>query len=275
MKKFITAKLILSFIMVLISASISNANPTQRCENQTEFFTPLATLFIDNATNPPVQKLCIHLDKARIYNKIDGNESEVIRQLNIIIRISNNQTPDNISQGAADVFIAESQRLILLLGGSIVPPDGLPADPGEAGKATIEGIDSDGDGVRDDVQIFIAQMWPESERTQAMMTMGAKQMQHQLVIAHDKTLARAHVDGMGEGHLQYLCFGYMEWTYEIDGYKSLVDELRPQILNTWDRRDRYTLFGKQLSGMATDHGPNIPFKKGKPYCDFDPAILPN
>lgn len=40
-----------------------------------------------------------------------------------------------------------------------VPPEleaVLPPDPGEAGKATLEGIDSDGDGVRDDIQRYIA-----------------------------------------------------------------------------------------------------------------------
>jgi len=37
----------------------------------------------------------------------------------------------------------------------------LPADPGEAGKQTLLGIDSDNDGVRDDVQIAIARHYPE------------------------------------------------------------------------------------------------------------------
>jgi hypothetical protein len=36
-----------------------------------------------------------------------------------------------------------------------VDPFRLPPDPGEAGKATLEGIDSDGDGARDDVQRWI------------------------------------------------------------------------------------------------------------------------
>lgn len=37
----------------------------------------------------------------------------------------------------------------------------LPPDPGEAGKATIAGIDSDNDGVRDDVQRLLAVRWPQ------------------------------------------------------------------------------------------------------------------
>lgn len=37
----------------------------------------------------------------------------------------------------------------------------LPPDPGEAGKATLVGIDSDDDGVRDDVQIAIYERYPD------------------------------------------------------------------------------------------------------------------
>lgn len=266
-----------SLILVLFSSSLAYANPTQRCDNANaiEFFAPLAQLVISNAGTPPVERLCIHLDKARIYNKIDGNESEVIRQLNIFIRITNNQTPENFSQAASDAFIAEAERLIVLLGGNPVPPGELPPHPGAAGKATLEGIDSDNDGIRDDLQIFIAETWPDSERMQEMMTMGVKNWQNQLVMAHDKALARANVDGMGPSQHLYLCYGYIDWKYGVNGYDELIDVLTPQVLNTWERRDRDILFGKQLSGLATDHGRHIPSKKGEPYCDFDPDILPN
>ena len=40
---------------------------------------------------------------------------------------------------------------------SIILPDGdiIPEDPGEIGKETLAGIDSDSDGVRDDIEVFI------------------------------------------------------------------------------------------------------------------------
>ncbi len=268
MKKFIPIKLIMAFMVIMFSHSVAYANPTQRCDNAKakEFFAPLAQLFIDNAGNPPVENLCTHLDKARIYNKINGNESEVIRQLNIVIRISTNQAPDNLSQGASDAFIAEAERLIGILGENL----GLPPHPGEAGKATIEGVDSNENFLRDDLEIFIAESWPDSPRTRAMMIMGAKHMQKTLLVAHDRDLVRAHMND----NRQFLCFGYMDWTYGIDGYDELIDDLTPQLLNTWDRRDRYTLFGKQLSGMVGE-GTSIPFKKAKRFCDFDPDTLSN
>ena len=43
----------------------------------------------------------------------------------------------------------------------------LPADPGEAGKATLAGIDADRDGVRDDMQRQIVFLFPDSEKKRA------------------------------------------------------------------------------------------------------------
>lgn len=45
--------------------------------------------------------------------------------------------------------------------------DWLPPDPGEAGKSTIEGLDSDGDCVRDDIERVIAELLPYSNQVMA------------------------------------------------------------------------------------------------------------
>lgn len=47
----------------------------------------------------------------------------------------------------------------------------LPPHPGEAGKQTLLGIDSDNDGVRDDVQIAIARHYPEPEDEKARLAL--------------------------------------------------------------------------------------------------------
>lgn len=49
--------------------------------------------------------------------------------------------------------------------------DGLPPDPGEAGKQTLLGIDSDQDGVRDDVQRFIALHYYKSDDEKARLAL--------------------------------------------------------------------------------------------------------
>lgn len=51
---------------------------------------------------------------------------------------------------------------------------GLPPDPGEAGKATLQGIDADSDGVRDDVQRFIKASYPNSLPQRRAATQIAK-----------------------------------------------------------------------------------------------------
>src|SRR2546430_1155332 len=53
-----------------------------------------------------------------------------------------------------------SQRDLLHVDRNFLFPRGFPADPGEAGKRTLEGIDSDRDGLRDDVQRWIFARYP-------------------------------------------------------------------------------------------------------------------
>ena len=54
---------------------------------------------------------------------------------------------------------------------------GLPPDPGEAGKATIDGITTNPKGVRDDVYRFIHENWPDSERAREVLYQVAKSKQ--------------------------------------------------------------------------------------------------
>jgi hypothetical protein len=60
----------------------------------------------------------------------------------------------------------ELSRLAITTRSTTIPPD-----PGEAGKATLEGVDSDHDGLRDDVQREIMFLAPESEKMR--MALGA------------------------------------------------------------------------------------------------------
>ncbi|QPJ60770.1 MAG: hypothetical protein G3M70_02240 [Candidatus Nitronauta litoralis] len=62
----------------------------------------------------------------------------------------------------------------------------LPPDPGEAGKATLLGIDSDNDGVRDDIQRYIELTYPESAKTRAALRQYAKAANDALENAEDK-----------------------------------------------------------------------------------------
>jgi hypothetical protein len=64
---------------------------------------------------------------------------------------------------------------------------GLPPDPGEAGKATLQGIDADSDGVRDDVQRFIKASYPNSLPQRRAATQYAKGILSSLSAAEPAT----------------------------------------------------------------------------------------
>ncbi len=70
-----------------------------------------------------------------------------------------------------------SENDILNVDKSFSFPKGIPADPGEAGKKTLEGIDSDSDGVRDDVQRWIYARFPDDESKRKALRQMAKSLQ--------------------------------------------------------------------------------------------------
>ncbi|MFQ3613864.1 MAG: hypothetical protein SNJ68_09160 [Cyanobacteriota bacterium] len=61
----------------------------------------------------------------------------------------------------------------------------LPPDPGEEGKRTLEGIDADGDGVRDDVQRAIYRLEPRDERKRRAMLQYARGLQRMMLARND------------------------------------------------------------------------------------------
>jgi hypothetical protein len=65
-------------------------------------------------------------------------------------------------------------------------PAGFPPDPGEAGKKTLEGIDSDHDGVRDDIQRWIYARFPNDQKKRTTLKQLAINYQSKLVLKHDK-----------------------------------------------------------------------------------------
>ncbi len=71
--------------------------------------------------------------------------------------------------------------------GKIIDGVKLPPDPGEEGKKTLAGIDSDKDGIRDDVQIAIYERYPSNPEIRKILFDNAKNMQ-------DKVIAGAEGD---------------------------------------------------------------------------------
>lgn len=259
-------------MLVLLSHSLAFASEKEDCENLDELFTPLGQLVIANLTTPPLEKLCRHIFKAKTYAS-RGKEAKAIRQLEIIIIISTNQTPEFISVPAQDAFNAEALRLIDYFEIRLA----LPADPGEAGKTTLVGIDSDNDGLRDDIQRYIALTHVDSAKYRAVLTQYAKHFQEKLIYADDpiKSVALGH-----ERMLVGACEQYIDSVviHSFQGREfSPRKKMIGQILNTVERSRAYFRYNDHLAGNTFMNPEPTMYDKTplKKYCDFDPDQLPN
>jgi hypothetical protein len=137
----------------------------------------------------------------------------------------------------------------------------LPPDPGEAGKATLEGIDSDNDGVRDDIQRYIALTYPDSEKTRAVLIQFAKPAQQMLIDAEDKVLTIRH--SVAKTHA-ISCAYYIR---PLDA-GDIILKLKSQLLNTEARLMQNSTANRNLSGEILRG-----LMDRKSGCDFDPDTM--
>lgn len=142
----------------------------------------------------------------------------------------------------------------------------LPPDPGEAGKKTLEGIDADGDGVRDDIQIYIAENYGYSERAVAALRLIAKAKQTELIGNPTKQEALALT---GESDKASRCYDLTvdEKTKSQDAIFDVIS----QMLNSEERLGKYLEFDLLLANQV------IPMPQGSPIelCGYDPQSLKN
>ncbi|MGY4613324.1 hypothetical protein ACVWWY_001414 [Thermostichus sp. OS-CIW-38] len=114
----------------------------------------------------------------------------------------------------------------------------LPPDPGEEGKQTLEGIDADGDGVRDDVQRWIYRRYPNDELKRKAMLRYAKALQASIVNvdrdSRDQVRARV-LDRFRAIRCARLAFGGANEFDLIDEVAEARREVEFQMLNTQER----------------------------------------
>lgn len=138
----------------------------------------------------------------------------------------------------------------------------LPPDPGNLGKLTLEGIDADGDGTRDDVQRYIALTYPNSQKSRAALT--------QETIAKQAAILYAHNDSS-----KIIIAAQMKAAFDCSIYLSSIGgpnskdwaALTDQIANTHDRRLAYLAFNDSLGGETFLLTPK---NERKSRCIFDP-----
>lgn len=141
----------------------------------------------------------------------------------------------------------------------------LPLDPGEAGKVTLAGIDSDRDGVRDDVQRHIALTFPDSARTRAGLTQYTKMLQKAILEANSK---QASIDNAVEAGRAIECIYHIR----PDDAENITVVLEAQTFNTEERIRAYITYNEQLGGQIF---PSTPLNQLKSACTFDPDTLEN
>ena len=135
----------------------------------------------------------------------------------------------------------------------------LPPDPGKAGKETLLGIDTDGDGVRDDIQRYIYFTYPDDKKLRLGLTYYAKEFQGVLKDANDREAAYDHANKMAR-HGD--CLWYLKGEEAID----ICHALRAKILNTRERSKAYFTYSDNLGGRIISGAPQ---KDWKDICSFD------
>jgi len=143
--------------------------------------------------------------------------------------------------------------------------DALPPDPGEAGKATLEGIDSDHDGVRDDIQRYIVLNYLDSAKTRTALTQYAKAVQTTLPEANDK---QASLENEKEVSGAMDCLMYIVGS----ALKAapVLNMLHKELVNTQERKSAYDRYDGQLSG-GVFYAP--PVDQRASFCKFNPNQL--
>lgn len=266
----------LIFLCLLVFSSFSDAKPTIEW----------------NPTKLNIEQMqgtqSTHVATAKLSNNIQGTVARVVPALqpwvtvspasfrnlhkgqviNIIITI--NLAPDAIIgtfegviqlrqsvAGRPQNTIAKPFPITLTITQSV--NDGLPPDPGPDGKQTLLGIDSDADGVRDDIQRYIHFTYPNEEKVKLALTEVAKQYQTLLFRSNDPNAVFNNATKMAR-HGE--CLDYIKGEIAAD----ILAALRAEILNTKDRSLAYIEYSNNLSGESILGRPLADWKNS---CAFD------
>lgn len=116
----------------------------------------------------------------------------------------------------------------------------IPPDPGEAGKTSLVGIDSDEDGLRDDIQRYIVLTYPDSQRTRLGATQYAKDLQEAILASNSQSRSK---DAFRATIRSSACLAYVR-----DDDARLKRQLEAIAFNTEDRLNSYLLYRRLLEG---------------------------
>jgi hypothetical protein len=136
----------------------------------------------------------------------------------------------------------------------------LHLDPDNEGKQTLAGIDSDHDGVRDDVGRFIVLNYSKSQRTIYGGLQYARALQAMLLEPN------ARNDAAETAAINCL------WGLLGESSETITDAIDEQQINTASRRAASVAADNAMAGNILDAG-DLSNRIGQ--CTFDPTSLPN
>jgi hypothetical protein len=154
--------------------------------------------------------------------------------------------------------------LVQVLG---TPTFQLPPDPGPAGDATLEGVDSNGNGIRDDIERWIYLTYPDSEKLRRALIQEYYPLQNMIIHGQQQNRDAVY-DDMIALQRSSECLYYVH----PDKPHKISAELEARIVNTDDRVYGY-LESSRLLGGGTFQG--VPMSKWKNSCNFNPDEMKN
>ncbi len=141
----------------------------------------------------------------------------------------------------------------------------LPPDPGPAGDETIEGVDVNDNGIRDDIERWIGLNFRDSEKTRMALTQVYYPLQNFMLHARENDRDAVYND-MDALQRASECLHYI---HPEEAY-LLIRELKAEVLNTSDRSYAYLDSSRMLGGGSF---PSAPYSKWNQSCTFDPDVL--
>ncbi len=137
----------------------------------------------------------------------------------------------------------------------------LPSDPGDAGKETLLGIDSDNDGVRDDIQRYIYMTYPREKKVRLALSQIARNYQELLPNSNNPEISHENVKKI---------YCSMDCLYYIKGgvrkAMNISRAFKAEVLNTKERSLVYLQFNNSLAGKTTTL---TPIAEWQNCCSFD------
>ena len=157
---------------------------------------------------------------------------------------------------------------------SDVMGENLPPDPGERADDTVEGIDANQNGIRDDVELAIFKEYPNSAKTRAVLLQYALALQMQFTqsIVNTQTVTEA----LREDSRAHDCVADIlvprknpessRTSADVDKIYKFIDFVENLQINTSGREKFRDSFYKNLGSYSESENE---------VCDIDYSTLPN